>query len=157
VPGGGRPPPAAEARAFLELTRLTGAADRYPHQLSGGMKQRVAIARALALEPALLLMDEPFGSLDAQTRNLLQVDLERIWEVDNKTAVFVTHAMDEAVFLSSRVVVMSPRPGRVHEIIDVDLPRPRNDATRTDPRFVELTAYIWDTLRQMIVREERAS
>jgi NitT/TauT family transport system ATP-binding protein len=108
------------------------------------------------VSPSILLMDEPFGSLDAQTRNLLQVDLERIWEADHKTAVFVTHAMDEAVFLSSRIVIMSPRPGRVHEIIEVDLPRPRNDATRTDPRFVDLTAYIWDTLRTMIVREERA-
>jgi NitT/TauT family transport system ATP-binding protein len=121
------------------------------------MQQRVGLARALAVSPSILLMDEPFGSLDAQTRNLLQVDLERIWEADNKTVLFVTHAMDEAVFLSSRVVLMSPRPGTIHEIIDIDLPRPRNDAIRSDPRFVELTAYIWDTLRGMIVREERAS
>jgi NitT/TauT family transport system ATP-binding protein len=142
---------------YIEMVGLTGFEDSYPDQLSGGMQQRVGLARALAVSPSILLMDEPFGSLDAQTRNLLQVDLERIWEADSKTVVFVTHAMDEAVFLSSRVVIMSPRPGRIHEIIDIDLPRPRNDDTRTDPRFVELTAYIWDTLRGMIVREQRAS
>ena len=142
---------------YIDMVGLAGFEDAYPDQLSGGMQQRVGLARALAVNPSILLMDEPFGSLDAQTRNLLQVDLERIWEADHKTAVFVTHAMDEAVFLSSRIVVMSPRPGRVHEIIDVDLPRPRNDDTRTDPRFVELTAYIWETLRTMIVREERTS
>jgi NitT/TauT family transport system ATP-binding protein len=141
---------------YLDMVGLAGFEDVYPDQLSGGMQQRVGLARALAVNPSILLMDEPFGSLDAQTRNLLQVDLERIWEADHKTAVFVTHAMDEAVFLSSRIIILSPRPGRVHEIIDVDLPRPRNDATRTDPRFVELTAYIWDTLRTMIVREERS-
>ena len=142
---------------YIDLVGLRGFADSYPDQLSGGMQQRVGLARALAVDPDILLMDEPFGSLDAQTRNLLQVDLERIWEADHKTVVFVTHAMDEAVFLSSRIVVMSPRPGRIHEIIDVDLPRPRNDETRTDPRFVELTAYIWDMLRGMIVREEDAA
>jgi NitT/TauT family transport system ATP-binding protein len=147
----------ATIQRYIDMVGLAGFEDVYPDQLSGGMQQRVGLARALAVNPSILLMDEPFGSLDAQTRNLLQLDLERIWEADNKTAVFVTHAMDEAVFLSSRIVVMSPRPGRVHEIIDVDLPRPRDDATRTDPRFVELTAYIWDQLRTMIVRGEGAS
>jgi NitT/TauT family transport system ATP-binding protein len=150
------PAVAATVQRYIDMVGLTGFEASYPDQLSGGMQQRVGLARALAVSPSILLMDEPFGSLDAQTRNLLQVDLERIWEADNKTVVFVTHAMDEAVFLSSRVVIMSPRPGRIHEVIDIDLPRPRNDETRTDPRFVELTAYIWDTLRGMIVRGENA-
>lgn len=138
---------------YISMVGLVGFEDRYPEQLSGGMQQRVGIARALAVDPSILLMDEPFGALDAQTRNLLQSDLERIWESNGKTVVFVTHAMDEAVFLSDRIVVMSPRPGRIQEIIDVDLPRPRTDATRSDPRFVELTAHIWELLRGMIVRE----
>ena len=95
-------------------------------------------------------MDEPFGALDAQTRNILQGDLLDIWERSRKTAVFVTHAMDEAVFLSDRVVLMGTHPGRVQEIIDIDLPRPRTDATRADPRFVELSSYVWEVLRTMI-------
>jgi NitT/TauT family transport system ATP-binding protein len=151
------PEAAATIQRYVDMVGLHGFEDSYPDQLSGGMQQRVGLARALAVDPSILLMDEPFGSLDAQTRNLLQVDLERIWEADHKTVVFVTHAMDEAVFLSSRIVIMSPRPGSIDEMIDVDLPRPRNDDTRTDPRFVELSAYVWDRLRTMIVREERAS
>jgi NitT/TauT family transport system ATP-binding protein len=144
---------AKTVRRHIAMVGLKGFERRYPSQLSGGMQQRVGLARALAVEPAILLMDEPFGSLDAQTRNLLQADLERIWEADHKTVLFVTHAMDEAVFLSDRVVIMSPRPGRIQEIVDVDLPRPRGEHVRVDPRFVELTAYVWDVLREMIVRE----
>ncbi len=143
---------APRAAALLELVHLHGFADRRPHELSGGMRQRTALARALAQDAEILLMDEPFGALDAQTRTLLQADLERIWEADQKTVVFVTHAMDEAVFLSDRVVIMSPRPGRIHEIVEVDLPRPRGEEVRKDPRFVELTSYVWDVLRGMIVR-----
>jgi NitT/TauT family transport system ATP-binding protein len=143
----------AIVQRYIAMVGLKGFERRYPSQLSGGMQQRVGLARALAVDPAILLMDEPFGALDAQTRNLLQADLERIWEADHKTVVFVTHAMDEAVFLSDRIVVLSPRPGRIHEIIDVDLPRPRGDDIRKHPRFVDLTSYIWDLLRQMIVRE----
>jgi NitT/TauT family transport system ATP-binding protein len=138
---------------FVSMVGLKGFANRYPNQLSGGMQQRVGLARALAVDPRILLMDEPFGALDAQTRNLLQADLERIWEADHKTVIFVTHAMDEAVFLSDRVVILSPRPGRVHEIVDIDLSRPRGDDIRKHPRFVELTSYIWEALRGMIVRE----
>jgi NitT/TauT family transport system ATP-binding protein len=142
---------------LLERVGLTGFDSKYPRELSGGMQQRASIVRSLAVDPSVLLMDEPFGALDAFTRDEMNLLIQEIWMETKKTIAFVTHSIPEAVFLSSRVVVMSPRPGRVHEIIDVDLPRPRNDATRTDPRFVELTAYIWDTLRQMIVREECAS
>ncbi|GMA30498.1 ABC transporter ATP-binding protein [Litorihabitans aurantiacus] len=149
--------PAAQRREvsdrYLEMVGLTGFADRYPDQLSGGMQQRVGLARALAVDPQILLMDEPFGALDAQTRHLLQSDLESIWEAGKKSVVFVTHDMDEAVFLSDRIVIMSPRPGEIHEIIDVDLPRPRTEEMRHDPRFTELSSYIWEQLRTMIVRQ----
>ena len=153
VRGAPRETSGATVQRFIDMVGLRGFEKRLPTQLSGGMQQRVGLARALAVDPRILLMDEPFGALDAQTRNLMQTDLERIWEEQKKTVVFVTHAMDEAVFLSDRVVILKPRPGRVHEIIDVDLPRPRDDAVRAHPRFVELTSYIWDALRGMIVRE----
>ncbi len=141
------------ALSNIEMAGLQGFESAYPRQLSGGMQQRVGLARALSVDPEILLMDEPFGSLDAQTRNLMQSDLLRVWNASGKTVVFVTHAMDEAVFLSDRVVVMATRPGRVSEIIDIDLPRPRTEETRTDPRFVELTSYVWDRLREMILTE----
>jgi len=113
------------ARDFLELVGLSKFADSYPHELSGGMKQRVAIARALVNDPKLLLMDEPFGAVDAQTRNRLQHELLNIWEKKKKTVLFITHSVDEAVFLADKVVVFTARPGRVKEVISVDLPRPR--------------------------------
>jgi NitT/TauT family transport system ATP-binding protein len=129
---------------------LEGFADSYPKELSGGMKQRVAIARALANDPQLLLMDEPFGALDAHTRTRLQNDLLNIWERDRKTVLFVTHSVDEAVFLSDRVVVMTRSPGRIKQIVDIDLPRPRRRAELLlDPRYqkyvVELERLIDDT------------
>jgi NitT/TauT family transport system ATP-binding protein len=114
------------AREYLELVGLEKFADSYPHELSGGMKQRVAIARALVNDPKVLLMDEPFGAVDAQTRNRLQQELLKIWEKEQKTIMFITHSVDEAVFLADRVVVFTARPGKIKEIIDIDLPRPRD-------------------------------
>jgi NitT/TauT family transport system ATP-binding protein len=129
--------PEVERRAisskFIELVGLQGFEDAHPNELSGGMKQRVGIARALANDPNVLLMDEPFGSLDAQTRNLMQKELLRIWSATKKTVLFVTHSVDEAVFLADKIVIMTARPGRVREIIDVGLPRPRD---RTSPEFI---------------------
>ena len=134
-------------RATLELVELSDFARHYPYQLSGGMQQRVSIARALALEPSILLMDEPFGALDEMTRERMNAEVQRIWQQTGTTVVFVTHSIPEAVFLSARVVVMSPRPGRIAGIIDVDLPRPRNDDSRETARYFELITDVRETLR----------
>jgi NitT/TauT family transport system ATP-binding protein len=133
---------------MLSLVELTGFGDHHPWQLSGGMQQRVAIARALAFEPALLLMDEPFGALDEMTRERLNLELLSIWEKTGNTVVFVTHSISEAVFLSGRVVVMSPRPGRIAGAVHVDLPYPRTVETREAPRFFELVTQVRELLRQ---------
>lgn len=113
------------AREYLKMVGLERFESRYPHELSGGMKQRVAIARALVNNPKALLMDEPFGALDAQTRNVMQSELLRIWEQERKTIIFVTHSVDEAIYLGDKIIVFSARPGRVKEVIGIDLPRPR--------------------------------
>src|SRR3990172_6137474 len=128
---------AARAREMLELVELGEFTRHYPYQLSGGMQQRVAIARALTFEPAILLMDEPFGALDEMTRERMNSEVLRIWSQTGTTVVFVTHSIPEAVFLSSRVVVMTPRPGRIAGLIDIDLPQPRSDQTRESPPLSE--------------------
>jgi NitT/TauT family transport system ATP-binding protein len=126
------------ARALVRSVGLGDFEQKYPWELSGGMRQRVAICRALIHDPPLLLMDEPFGALDALTRAQLQIDLQTIWQSTRKTVVFVTHSIEEAVFLSDRVIVMTPRPGRIRDIIDIDLPRPRDLDVREQPAFTEV-------------------
>src|SRR5438034_4833017 len=133
-------------REMLRLVELGGFESHYPWQLSGGMQQRVSIARALSFDPALLLMDEPFGALDEMTRERLNAELLDIWHASSSTVVFVTHSIAEAVFLSTRVVVMSPRPGRISKLIPIDLPQPRTAATREDPRFFELATEVREAL-----------
>lgn len=135
-------------RELLQLVELTGFDDHHPWQLSGGMQQRVAIARALSFSPSLILMDEPFGALDEMTRDRMNIELLRIWEATGATVVFVTHSIAEAVFLSSRIVVMSARPGRVQRIVDVGLPYPRTNDTREDRRFFELATEVRELLRE---------
>jgi NitT/TauT family transport system ATP-binding protein len=130
------------AQHLLALAGIAEFAGRYPRELSGGMQQRVAICRALVHDPRLLLMDEPFGALDALTRDQMNLELLRIWSESRKTSVLITHSIPEAVFLADRVIVMTPRPGRVAEVVAIDLPRPRAAATRLDPRFTALVERI---------------
>ena len=137
----------ARVDEMLRLVELQGFGDHHPWQLSGGMQMRVAIARALSFEPALLLMDEPFGALDEMTRERLNIELLEIWRRMQSTIVFVTHSISEAVFLSTRVVVMSPRPVRVAGMVDIDLPQPRTNDTREDPHFFELVTEVRELLR----------
>ncbi len=136
------------ARTYVKRVNLEGFETAYPHELSGGMRQRVAIARALANDPQVLLMDEPLGALDAQTRNQMQQELLEIWEREKKTVIFVTHSVDEAVYLADRMVVLSPRPGRVDDIVSVDIPRPRD---RTTVAFGELRKKILNRLEDLRV------
>ncbi len=139
---------------YLALVGLTRFADAYPHELSGGMKQRTALARALATDPDILLMDEPFASLDAQTRELMQVELMRLWSLRPRVVVFVTHSVDEAIVLADRIVLMGPRPGHIVETLDVTLPRPRWDyEVRSDPGFAALRKQLWERIRDMVVHD----
>jgi NitT/TauT family transport system ATP-binding protein len=140
------------ARQYLDLVGLAAFENQYPHQLSGGMRQRVAIARVLAYHPDLLLMDEPFAALDAQTRETLQIELLRIWEADKKTILFVTHSIDEAILLSDRVAFMSARPGYIKEIINIDLPRPRTEDIRNSAEFAGIRKNVWELLQQEVLK-----
>jgi NitT/TauT family transport system ATP-binding protein len=134
------------ARPLIKLVGLEGFGDKYPYQLSGGMQQRANLARALTVDPGLLLMDEPFAALDAQTREIMQSELLRIWNASKKTVVFVTHQIDEAVYLSDRVIVMSARPGRILADISIDLPRPRDLHIKRTPPFVAYEEQIWELI-----------
>ena len=136
------------ARKYIKAVGLEGFEHAYPKELSGGMRQRVAIARAYAADPEVLLLDEPFGALDAQTRVQLQSELLNTWEHEKKTCFFITHDVDEAIILAQRVIIMSARPGRIKKIVDIDIPYPRTQATKTDPRFLELKTEIWNEVYQ---------
>jgi NitT/TauT family transport system ATP-binding protein len=151
----------AERRRTMELLKLVGLEGfehYHPRQLSGGMRQRVNLARALAIDPEILLMDEPFSALDAQTREIMQTELMRIWEEGRKTVLFVTHQIDEAVFLSDRVLVFARRPGRLRESVEVELPRPRTLAIKRTAEFVRYVDYIWrlieDDVRASVIEEK---
>ncbi len=134
---------------YIQLTGLKGFEKCYPYQLSGGMQQRAGLARALAVNPSLLLMDEPFGSLDAQTRETLQEELSKILEQERKTMLFVTHSIDEAIYLGDRILLMSPRPGKIREILPVEIPRPRDiTQVKSHPRSVQLRTHIWEQLKR---------
>ena len=136
------------AMKYLKMVELEKFADSYPKELSGGMKQRVAIARAYAMNPEVLLMDEPFGALDAQTRTQLQSEVLTAWAEENKTCFFVTHDIEEAIVLATRVVIMSARPGRIKEVVDIDIPYPRDQETKMSERFIELKNHIWGQVYQ---------
>lgn len=150
VAGVGRAQRMARAHECVVLVGLTAFENSYPHELSGGMQQRVGIARALAIKPSILLMDEPYGALDVQTRDLLQDELLNIWEKERKTVVFVTHSIEEALYLADRIVLMSARPGRIEQIIDVPFARPRHDDIKTNPEFLQLRRHIWESLKKTV-------
>jgi NitT/TauT family transport system ATP-binding protein len=135
-------------RELIELVGLSGFESSYPGELSGGMQQRVNLARALAVDPELLLLDEPFAALDAQTREIMQGELVKIWEATHKTALFITHQIDEAVYLADRVVVMTARPGRIRDVITVDIPRPRPLRIKRDPHFVRYVDEVWNLIEE---------
>ena len=136
------------AMHYIELVGLHGFEDAYPHELSGGMQQRVGFARALAIQPDVLLMDEPFGALDVQTRDILQDELLNIWDKEQKTVLFVTHSIEEAIYLADRIAVITPRPARVDRLIEVPFERPRHEGIKSKPEFLELRQEIWSILKQ---------
>lgn len=140
----------AAAKDWVTRTGLSGFEEAYPHQLSGGMRQRIAIARAFATDSPALLMDEPLGALDAQTRTLMQEELVALWEAERKTVVLVTHSIEEALLLGDQIVVMSARPATIKSVIDVPFSRPRGIETERDPRFSEMKVQIWDSIRDEV-------
>lgn len=138
----------AIAMKYIKMVQLEDFVNHYPKELSGGMKQRVAIARAYAVNPEVLLMDEPFGALDAQTRTQLQSELLETWEKEQKTCFFITHDVEEAIILAQKVIIMSARPGRIKDIVDIDIPYPRDQETKMSQRFLELKNHIWGQVYQ---------
>jgi NitT/TauT family transport system ATP-binding protein len=140
----------ARADGLLELVGLSGFAQHFPHELSGGMRQRANLARALTIDPDVLLMDEPFAALDAQTREIMQSELLRIWRANRKTVLFVTHQIDEAVYLADRVVVMTSQPGQIKAVLEVDIERPRDLSVKRTPRFLELVDAIWKMIEEEV-------
>ena len=145
----------AIARKYIEAVGLKGFENAFPKELSGGMKQRVAIARAYAANPEVILLDEPFGALDAQTRVQLQTELLNTWEQERKTCFFITHDVDEAIILAQRVIIMSARPGRIKRIVDIDLPYPRTQATKAEENFLKLKAEIWNEVYQEFLEAKK--
>ena len=143
---------AEKVEHYIHLVGLTGFENHYPYQLSGGMQQRVGLARAMAIDPEVLLMDEPFASVDAQTREVLQEELLQLHDRERRTMIFITHSIDEAIILGDRVAVMASRPGRVKEVLQVNFPRPRDPAAiRAQPRYTEIRNHIWEELRPAVV------
>jgi len=138
------------AMEFIQLVGLSGFEYHFPHELSGGMRQRANLARALTVDPQVLLMDEPFASLDAQTREIMQSELLRIWRSNRRTVLFITHQIDAAVYLADKVIVMTARPGRIKAILDVDIPRPRQLSVKRTPRFLELVDEIWKMIEEEV-------
>jgi NitT/TauT family transport system ATP-binding protein len=153
--GGNKADEDARVRGLISLIGLEGFERHYPHELSGGMRQRVGLARALAIQPRVLLMDEPFAAIDAMTRELMQVELLKILSETGQTVIFITHSVDEALILGDRVVVMSRRPGRIKEILKIDLPKTREQDVRTDVRFGEMREHIWNLLRTEAIQSEQ--
>ncbi|UOK72692.1 ABC transporter ATP-binding protein [Ancylobacter polymorphus] len=143
------------AQHYIDMVHLSGFENAYPSQLSGGMQQRAAIARTLAVDPGILLMDEPFGALDAQTRRVMQEELRAIWRESRKTVVFVTHDVQEAVFLADRISIMSARPGRIQHVIDVNLPKERGEEILENRDFIGLSEHIWRLVREQAVAATR--